>query len=331
MTIAVGIIGAGFIGSRHAKNLLGFHDTRVAAVADVALDRATALAARCGAKAYDDYRELLAKEALDALYICVPPFAHGVPEAMAIERRLPFFVEKPLALDVATAETIAEGVSRHGIITATGYHWRYLDILERAQQLLSQTQPRLAIGYWLDCTPPPSWWVRELQSGGQIVEQTTHLVDLARVLIGEVERVWAIGCGTQRAAFPDADIFDVSTMTLQFVTGALGCVSSTCLLERTYRIGLQVIAEGLTIEVSQITPEEFELIVDTRQGRQVQQARGDPVLWEDRDFIDAVAGKANGIRAPYHEALNTHRVAAAAAQAARQGCAVELRGEGHGD
>jgi predicted dehydrogenase len=65
---------------------------------------------------------------------------------MILERVMPFFVEKPLAVDLSTAETIAEGVRRHGIITAVGYFWRYLDIVERARQLLSRTEPRLAVG-----------------------------------------------------------------------------------------------------------------------------------------------------------------------------------------
>jgi hypothetical protein len=58
-------------------------------------------------KAYDSFARMLDKEGLDALYICVSPFAHGGPEAAAIERGLPFFVQKPPAVDRDTAEKIA--------------------------------------------------------------------------------------------------------------------------------------------------------------------------------------------------------------------------------
>lgn len=95
-----------------------------------------------------------------------------------IEQKLPFFIEKPLATDLATAEGIAAGVATTGLVTAVGYHWRYLDTTERAQELLSNPA-RLALGYWLDFTPPPAWWARREQSGGQMVEQTTHIFDLA--------------------------------------------------------------------------------------------------------------------------------------------------------
>ncbi len=92
----LGFIGAGGIAERHTKVLLEFPDVSIAAFADPSLERAQELAALAGAKAYADYRQMLDREQLDALYICVPPFAHGEIEQAAIERGLPFFVEKPL-------------------------------------------------------------------------------------------------------------------------------------------------------------------------------------------------------------------------------------------
>ena len=103
----IGFIGAGIIANRHAGNLLGCDDVDVVAVADLLLDRVRALAARCDAQVYGDYRQMLDAERLDAFYICIPPFAHSGPELTTIERRLPFFVEKPLAADLATADTVA--------------------------------------------------------------------------------------------------------------------------------------------------------------------------------------------------------------------------------
>ena len=318
----IGFVGAGIIANRHLGNLLGFDDVRVAAVADPVLDRAQALAARSGGAAYDDYTRMLDGEELDALYICVPPFAHGGPEAAAIARGLPFFVEKPLAVDLATAEMIARGVAERGLITAAGYHWRYLDITERAQELLRDNPARLALGYWLDFTPPPEWWLTEARSGGQMVEQTTHIFDLVRLLVGEVSRIYAAASRTVRSAFPQADIADVSTATLHFASGALGTIASTCVLNWPHRIGLHLFCEGMVIEMT-----EFDLMVDVGQGRPVQQAQGDPFAREDRDFLDAVQGKPNRIRVPYAEALKTHRLVTAAVRAARAGCVVDVQTE----
>ena len=310
----IGFVGAGIIANRHLGDLLGFGDVRVAALADPDLDRACEAAARCGARAYADFREMLDREALDALYLCVPPFAHGAPERAAIERGLPFFVEKPLAVDLATAEAVARGVAERGLVTAVGYHWRYLDIVERARELLAATPARLALGYWLDFTPPPPWWTKEALSGGQLVEQATHIFDLARHLVGEVTDVYAATARTPRPAFPDADVPEVSVATLHFASGALGQLASTCLLGWPHHIGLQLFGEGLAIELS-----EFELLVDVGRGRPVRRAEGDPFVREDRAFIDAVQDKPGRVRVPYAEALGTHRLATTAARAAREG------------
>jgi predicted dehydrogenase len=316
----IGFIGAGIIANRHLGNLLGFDDVAVVAIADLLPERAGPAAARCDGKAYSDYREMLDREELDALYICVPPFAHGAPELAAVDHGLPFFVEKPLAADWETAETVGRGVAARQLITGVGYHWRYLDITERAQELLRANPARLATGYWLDFTPPPAWWISEAHTGGQMVEQTTHIFDLARLLMGEVTRLYAACSRFERPAFPQADIGNVSTVTLHFASGAVGSISSTCLLHWTHRIGLHLFCEGLAIEMT-----EFELTVAGQWERTLRKAQGDPFVREDRDFIDAVQGKPSRIRVPYHQALATHRLATAAAQSAREDRTVELQ------
>ena len=319
--VRIGFIGAGVIASRHLDTLLGFEDVQVVALADLQPERALALAERCGAATFADLGEMLDRVELDALYVCVPPFAHGEPELAAVERALPFFVEKPLARDLATAEAIARAVEARQLVTAVGYHWRYLDITERAQELLRSRPAHLALGYWLDFTPPPPWWTQERLSGGQIVEQTTHILDLARLLVGDIARVYAAGARVDRSRFSGSDIFNVSTATLEFASGAVGSVSSTCLLEWPHRIGLHLFCEGMAIEMS-----EFHLMVDVGEGRPVQDAEGDPFAREDRAFVDAVRGKANQIRVPYAEALKTQRVATTIARSAREGRALDVVG-----
>ncbi len=315
----IGFIGAGGIASRHLGDLLGFEDVQVVALADPATERAQEQAARCGGKVYSDYRQMLDSEQLDALYICVPPFAHGGPELAAVERGLPFFVEKPLAVTGEAAQQIADALAAKGLVTAVGYHWRYLDTVAEAQELLAQNPARLALGYWLDSTPPPAWWRHQAESGGQMVEQTTHIFDLARLLIGDVEQVYASGATKQRALFPDLDLFDVTAATLNFAGGAIGTLASTCLLNWPHRVGLHLFSEGMAIELT-----EFEIMVDVGRGRPTRRAEGDPFVREDRDFVDAVQGKPNRIRSPYSEALKTHLLTTAAERSAREGLAIKL-------
>jgi predicted dehydrogenase len=315
----IGFIGAGGIATRHLDDLLGFDDVQVVALADPAVMRASDLAARAGATSYSSWEQMLDQETLDALYLCVPPFAHGAPERAALERNLPFFVEKPLAVDLETAQNIAQEVEQRGLVTAVGYHWRYMDITERAQELLRDNPARLALGYWLDQTPPPLWWRHEEQSGGQMVEQTTHIFDLARLLVGDVTQVYGASAQTERPDFPDSDVCDVSVATLTFESGAVGTMASTCLLRWPHRIGLHLFCEGMVIELS-----EWEIMVDVGQGRPVQGRQVDPFILEDRDFIDAVQGKPNRIRSPYSEALKTHQLTVAARHSAQQGQPIQL-------
>src|SRR5918997_6236345 len=139
--VRIGIVGAGGVGERHARVLTGLAGAAVVGVADHDGDRARSVAAASGAGAFPDARTLVESVRPDALYVCVPPFAHGEPERVALEHGLPLFVEKPLAADLATAERIGADIEAAGIISATGYHWRCLDTVHRAPTLPQGRSP----------------------------------------------------------------------------------------------------------------------------------------------------------------------------------------------
>jgi predicted dehydrogenase len=308
VTTRIGLIGAGFIGGRHFDSLTAQGGVRVCAVADPQTDRAERLAARNDARAYAQWEQLVDSERLDALYVCVPPYQHGPIEDAAIERKLPLFVEKPLAADRATGERLAARIESAGLLTAVGYHWRYLDTVDRARRLLADAPGQLVLGAWLDKAPRVDWWARQEQSGGQTVEQATHLFDLARLLVGEVAEGYVLG-----ARSPDGpgDILHAVTATLRFESGAVGSVSNTCLLPRGYRIGLEIAAPGLALYLT-----EHRLVVSDHDGERTIERAVDPLVEEDRAFVAAVRGEADDIRAPYPEALRTHRLVTAVAAAA---------------
>jgi predicted dehydrogenase len=310
----VGLVGAGAVGARHAAVLTGFDDVELVAVADVDLAAAAGLAGRCGARAYRGHEPMLERERLDALYICVPPFAHGPPERAALEAALPFFVEKPLAADWATARALADEVERAGVPTGVGYHWRHLDTVERARELLAANPARLVIGYWLDKLPPPAWWLDRRRSGGQTIEQTTHVLDLVRLLAGEVEEVSSLAAACARSALADATIDDASAATLGFATGAVGSLVSTSLLTAKHRAGVELFADGLVLALS-----ETELSFDRGEGGVLTTPTCDARRAVDRDFVDTVRGARDAARVDYGEALRTHRVACAIAASAERG------------
>jgi predicted dehydrogenase/glycosyltransferase involved in cell wall biosynthesis/threonine dehydrogenase-like Zn-dependent dehydrogenase len=316
----IAFIGAGGIAQRHLDILANFEDVELVGFADPDLDRADQAAMRFGAKSYQHHREMLDAQRPDAVFVCVPPFAHGEPERDLVERGVPFFVEKPVSLDLETAEAISASVAAKGLITAVGYHWRYLDIVDEAKRLLSDNPAQLLSGYWLDSTPPPKWWWKQDKSGGQMIEQTTHLLDLVRFLVGEVKEVYGRVGYKDRPDFPGLDVPTVTTASLTFETGVVANFASTCLLGWNHRVGLHIFADRLAIELT-----DREIMVDVGRGRPVRGADGDPVWREDRDFIDAVRGGENRIRCPYSEAVATHRLALAIVSSAETGKPLTLQ------
>jgi predicted dehydrogenase len=316
--VRIGMVGAGAVAARHVRTLLAMDGVEVAAVADPALERARALAAEAGAAVHPNHMELLETERLDAVYICVPPFAHGPPELAVLDAGLPMFVEKPVAIDQETATTIAIRLAERPVLTCTGYHWRWLDIFDRAAGLLADRPARLVQCSWLDKVPPPPWWLRRDGSGGQTIEQTTHVLDTARALAGNVTEVHAYA----EAALPAADISAVSVATLRFASGAVGTVASTCLLPRLHRAGVHIVADGLSLELT-----ETQLLVENGR-REVWTADADARPRPDRDFIAAVRGGEDRIRVPWPEAYRTHLVACAITRSADEGRPLPVEADG---
>ncbi len=315
MSTRIGLVGAGFIAGRHVESLTALDGVAVAGIADPQADRAQRLAERAGARAYATWEDLLDGETLDALYVCVPPHQHGAVEDAAVDAGLPLFVEKPLATDLPTAERLAARIEAAGLLTAVGYHWRYLDTLERARALLAGAPPRLLLGAWLDKAPNVPWWARQDQSGGQTVEQATHLFDVARVLAGEVTGGFATG---GRSPDGPGDVLDVCTASLRFASGAVGTFSNSCVAPRGYRIGVQVVAPGLGLDLT-----EHDLRITDAAGERTVPRQRDPIAAEDAAFVAAVRGEGDDVRAPYAEALRTHRLAVAVARAAADGGTVQ--------
>jgi predicted dehydrogenase len=293
-------------------------------VADPALAAAESLAAQCDAAAFTSADHALDHDAIDAAYVCVPPFAHGAPEEAVLARGLPMFVEKPVAADLATAEKLALLVEDAGVVTGTGYHWRCLDVIPRAQELLAGSPPYLASGYWLDKRPPVAWWADTSRSGGQVVEQLTHVLDLARLLFGEAVEVFA--AGVRRPVPPgaqsDGDVDDATAATVRFASGAVATLAATSLLRTKHRAALHTFSPGLVLELS-----ENGMVVDDGSSREDCRPAEDPKVTVDREFIEAVRGERERTRSPYADAVRSHRLGCAVAESARSGRPVALTPE----
>lgn len=308
------IVGAGGVARRHAEVLTRL-GADVVAVADPVEESARALAAAYGARAFADADEALAAGAVDGVYVCVPPFAHGAPERATLARGLPMFVEKPVAADLAAAEALAREVAAAGVVTGTGYHWRCLDTLPRAVELLRRQPAVLATGAWVGGRPPPPWWSRRSLGGGQVVEQLTHLLDLARLLLGEPEEVHATSvrrAGADSAADAGDAVEDATAATVRFSSGAVATFATSCVLDSRLDASLRLVAPGVALTLT-----EDALVVAGGGEESTHPVREDPRVAIDRDFLEVVRGERPETVAPYDEALRSHRLGCAITAAAR--------------
>jgi predicted dehydrogenase len=322
MTLKLGFVGTGGIANNHLENLKGMPGVTVSAFCDLQRDRAEAAAKEWpDAKAYRKMSDMLDDQQLDGLYICVPPMAHGELEIQAVERKIPFLVEKPLGLDMGIARDIAKEVRKSNLLTAVGYQWRYRDASTKARELLQERKLGMALGYRMGSLPPTPWWRRMNMSGGQFVEMTTHIVDLLVYLCGEVEEVYAAyGHRVKHAELDDIDIPDVGTVTLKLRSGAVATISNACMLPKANKIGLELYTDKGLIT---ITPNTLQ--VWSAGGTQEVKCRTNGGLPEDEAFVHAIrTGDRSLILSQYDDALHSLEVTLAANQSAATGRPVKL-------
>jgi predicted dehydrogenase len=320
MTVRIGFIGTGGIAQHHMNQLLQIEDVRIACGYDTSSETLIKASKRFEFTPYDDLDKMLDSEVLDCVYICVPPFAHGEIEKKVIERNLPFLVEKPIGINLDTVKEILSLIEKRGIIVSVGYHWRYMDITKEAKELISPEKIGMVLGYWMGGLPMVPWWRRKEQSGGQFVEQTTHIVDLARFIVGDVEEVYALF--DRRLVFDveGMNVPDVGTVNLKFKNGVIGNISNTCALNFSYTVGLHIYGRNIVIEVL------GNKLVINEQGKKIEkQARLNPSLEEDRIFINAVKTKdPSCILSTYRDAAKTLAVTLSAWDSAGENSVVKV-------
>jgi predicted dehydrogenase len=302
--VKIAMIGAGFA-NRHLGVLHTEPGVEIVGHVVRAAEARDAQTQHWGGRGYADLESLLkAEKTVDAVWVAVPPDAHGRIERLLLERDIPFFVEKPLSADRRTAEEIGELIDKKRGVVGVGYHWRALDTLPGVREKLAENPPRMVMGAWHDRTPPPGWWRHQASSGGQMVEQATHVIDLARALLGNAVVRDALAFRHTRSQYPDADVDGVSSALLRFPNDTLGVFTATCILGGKAEVQLQLMCEGLLITITQTS-------VTYDYGREkVEIATGaDPILAENRAFIQAVPQRNPSLLySSYSDALHTHRL-----------------------
>lgn len=317
-------MGCGGIAQAHADRLLKMEDVELSAFSDVVEARARAFAEKYGGRAYAHHREMLEGEELDACFICVPPYAHADQEVLCAERGIHLFVEKPVALTMEKALEVLRAVRRAGIVTQVGYMRRFLDSYRRAREIVVERGGRASLfeAWWMGGVAggPDHWWRRKELSGGQLIEQSTHLVDQARWMVGsEVDEVFAYFETELLKDLPNFNVESVSTVVMKFKSGAVGSIVSTCAAQPAGSgIGFRLIAREVELIGTNGT-----VIVVKGDERETIQMSVDPFEAEDRHFIDCVkAGRDSEV--PYVEGVKSLEATLAAVKSVEEGRPIKL-------
>ena len=330
-TVRIAFIGCGGIVRSHLEHgLKDFPDVEFAAWCDLNEETAAARREQVGGQGaiYTDAREMLDQVKPDAVYIMLPPYAHGPTEDLVLERKLPFFVEKPVAIDLATAEKVAEGVEKHDILTAVGYMNRYRRSTTRVRSLFQEQKPVLMHGGWLGGGPKVyegiwKWWVQKDKSGGQFLEQTPHTIDLARYFFGDVKSVYAVAVRDRKERPDFFTIEDASMVQLTFANGAAANLYSSC--STSLGGGVSLTAWGTDLR-AEFTGWEHSVVIYLPGNEQITIPGEENIFaLEDRAFVDSVkTGKNAGILATYADGLKATAIACAASESMETGQVVDL-------
>ncbi|MFC5649404.1 Gfo/Idh/MocA family protein [Paenibacillus solisilvae] len=322
MTTKLGFIGSGGIAQHHLKNLVQMDGVSLSAFYDVDAQRAQKVASEHnGAKAFSNLDEMLDSTSLDGVYVCVPPMAHGEAELKLVQRGIPFLVEKPLGIDREVPDAIAKQVKASNLLTSVGYHWRYNESANLAKQLLADSKAGMALGYWMGGMPMVPWWRVQAGSGGQFVEQTTHIVDLLRYICGEVREVYAsYALQVMDEQVEGTDVPDVGSVTMKLASGMIATISNTCLLPVGHHVGLDIYTNKGVLELRSDALRDI-----SSQGTQLHPNTANPYFVEDEAFIYALrTGDRSRILSDYADSLHTHNITIAANESAASGKPVSL-------
>ena len=227
--LRVAVIGTGFIGSVHARNLARHPGVELVAVSDSNIEFAKKIAATTGAKAVSDVAEVFNNKDIQAVLIATPTDTHVDYLERAAEAGKAIYCEKPIGLDYAEAEKAVRTVRAAGVPAMLGFNRRF----DASHAAVKEAVDRGEVGKVeiVQLTsrgpkPPPIAYVKV--SGGQLRDQTIHFFDLLRWLTrDEPVEVYAIGVALVDPAIGEAGDVDTSIVSLRLASGALCQIDSS--------------------------------------------------------------------------------------------------------
>ena len=194
--LKVGLIGAGLMGGRRAPVLKQFPGTELVIVAAAHREAAAQLAATMGCSATGDWHEVVESDDVDVVVVCTPPHLHAEMSIAAMQNGKHVLCEKPLTRTIAEAETMLKTARDNKVLLKCGFNHRHHPGIQKAREWFSRgvigeldfIRCRYGIGgrpgYEKEWRADPA-----IVSGGQLMEQGIHAIDLFRWFLGEFSEV----------------------------------------------------------------------------------------------------------------------------------------------
>lgn len=226
----VAVIGAGaFARQFHLPNIQQSKTLNLRTLVASSAQTAKEMALRYGAqRSATDAKEIWDDPEIDAVVIMTRDKSHADLTAAALAAGKHVFCEKPLATTVEECRAVAAAAAGAQRICMTGFNRRFAPMMRTVKEVLDECRGPKMIHFRVNAGPLPhdSWAYDTAHSGGRIIGEGCHFVDLFRWLIGcEPVRVSALAAGGRPASARLEDL----CANFEFADGSVASLLYTAL------------------------------------------------------------------------------------------------------
>lgn len=290
------ILGCGGFAHRHAANLIGLPDEiELTAFCDHHDHNAREFSEKYTqgqADIFTDHREMFEKADLDLALICLPPFAHSNEVELAAGHGVHLLMEKPIALSSEHAWRMVEAAESAHIKTQVGFMFRFGAAIERLKELLAsgESGPAGLMSARYFCNSlHADWWRERSKSGGQLVEQVIHMVDLMRYLMGDPVSVYSRQENLFHREVADYTVEDVSATVFGFPGGGIGVIYATNgAIPGKWINDYRLVSQKLTAEFTNANNAIFHFTAETPVRTETISSEKNVYLAELQDLLTAI-------------------------------------------
>jgi predicted dehydrogenase len=337
----IAIIGCGRISLRHGQALRELQqqrDIRLAATCDVIRSRAEHLAQEFGGTPYTDYREVLAREDVDIVSVCVPSGLHVAIGQDAARAGKHVLIEKPIALTLEDADALIQTCHEAGVTLSVVLQNRFNPPMRDLHRLVkSGALGRIYLSnvtvrwYRPQSYYDDGWHGTWAMDGGVFMNQAIHHIDALLWLMGKPVSVTAY---TATLAH-QMEAEDVGVALIKFASGALASIeASTLTYPQNLEGSIALFGERGSVKVggTALNRKEFwkiEGMIEKEREILMSEAVDPPSVYgyshreQIADLLDAIAEQRSPAT-PGSEARRSVELVLAIYQSAREGREVHL-------